>query len=507
MTHCYIKIKNITKHFGGQLALDNVTFDIKEGEVHGLLGHNGSGKSTLIKILAGFHMDEGGGYLELDGNKVSLPIKDNDAIVMSFVHQDLSLIETLSVLENLFLNDISLTNNIKISWNKMYREALSILKKYNLNINLLSKVSEITSVEKALLSIIRAVERIEQEIKNNENKKGLLILDEPTVFLPKDSVNQLFGLVRQISKLGISVLFVSHDLDEVMELTDKVTILRNGKVVLSSDTSEITKDDLIYKITGDKIETNTYTNRNKFMGDSIFKVENIKSENLENITFESKKGEVLGVTGIVGSGFEELPYIIYGDKSAYSGTITINGEKIELNDLNPSIAIEKKMILIPSDRHNLGGVESMNLVDNYTIPNLEKYSQKGILQRNVMKKDTIKMVESNNVYPKNVNLKLENLSGGNQQKVILAKWFQTSPKLAILHEPTQGIDVGARQQVFDIIRELSEDGTSIICCSSDYEQLSEICDRVLVFSKGKIIKTLIGNELNKDSISEACLTV
>lgn len=501
-----IRLNQISKTFGGQRALSDVCLTINPGEIHGLLGHNGSGKSTLIKILAGFHEPDKGGSLEMYGDSVKLPLNVGDfkKLGMSFVHQDLGLIESISALENLFLNKFAGEQKWRISWREEYNRALEVFMRFELDIDPFQAVSKLTPVQRALLAIVRAVEEINPHQQKKTKGRGLLILDEPTVFLPRHGVEQLFKLIREISKLGVSVLFVSHDLDEVMEITDSLTILRNGKVQICQNTSEITKEKLIKTITGGGIRTFERNDLNREASGVNITFQNISGKTVNDVSLEINKGEVLGLTGILGSGFEEVPYLIYGDQVARDGKMRLNDQTFDLANITPKEAIKCGIILVPADRHNAGGVETLSVVDNYTMPIIGHYFMNGLLNRKSMSAKTATMIKDYQVYPDNSSLKLQALSGGNQQKVILAKWFQTNPSLAILHEPTQGIDIGARAQIFEIIKGLTEKGTSVLCCSSDYDQLSLICDRVLIFAKGRIVSQLSGEEISKDAITERC---
>lgn len=503
-------MSNISKTFGSTRALNGVTISIMPGEIHGLLGQNGCGKSTLIKILAGFHEPDKGGKLWINGEKVKLPLAPGEFenYGISFVHQDLGLIGELSVLENWTLEEISNKNNMMISWNMHKKKMLEEFEKYGLKINPDEPVESLTPVEKALLAIIRAVVNIQSNEVVQKKKRGLLVLDEPTVFLPKTGVDILFKLVRTVAKEGISVVFVSHDLDEVMELTDKFTVLRDGYNVGNGVTKELTKDEVITMILGSELElykTDQSTIAVYEEGEDSIKVKKLRGSVVYSESFYVNKGEILGITGLVGSGYEEIPLLLMGANERINEGIMQIGEKnIDLKQFNPVQAVKEGIAMIPADRPNAGSVLELSIEDNIMMQSYKHYNPLN-LQKRKMKRKAKELVEEYEVHPNDITLNIGQLSGGNQQKVLLAKWIQENPQLLILHEPTQGIDIGARQQVYRLIENtVKATQTSVICCSSSYEELEQICDRVLIMVQGQIIKELVGSEINKENITKLC---
>lgn len=502
-------LSNVSKTFGSTRALNGVTLSIMPGEIHGLLGQNGCGKSTLIKILAGFHEPDKGGKLWINGEKVKLPLAPGEfeSYGISFVHQDLGLVGNLTVLENWTLGEMANTNSFNIPWNKRREEMRKIFEKYKLEIDPDENVSSLAPVEKALLAILRAVVTIQSNDVVKKKKRGLLVLDEPTVFLPKTGVDILFSLVRSITKEGISVIFVSHDLDEVMELTDRFTVLRDGYNVGNGVTKELEKDDVIKMILGKDLElyhTEQAAVNNEDIETAV-KVSNLRGNVVYSESFDVKKGEILGITGLVGSGYEEIPLLLMGaNEPVNEGMLEIEGKRINLNEFDPVKAVKNEIAMIPADRPNLGSILTLPISENIMMQSYKHYNPFN-LQKKKMEKQAIELVKDYEVHPNNIDLNLGQLSGGNQQKVLLAKWIQENPKLLILHEPTQGIDIGARQQVYKLIEDtVKKTETSVICCSSSYEELEQICDRVLIMVQGQIIKELVGSEINKETITRLC---
>lgn len=500
---------NISKTFGSTRALNDVTLSIMPGEIHGLLGQNGCGKSTLIKILAGFHEPDKGGKLWINGERVKLPLAPGEfeSYGISFVHQDLGLVNDMSVLENWTIGEMANTNSFCVQWKKRKAEMLQEFERYGLTINPDEQVSSLTPVEKALLAILRAVVNIQSNPVVQKKKRGLLVLDEPTVFLPKTGVDILFKLVRTVAKEGISVIFVSHDLDEVMELTDCFTVLRDGYNVGNGVTSELTKDEVIKMILGTDLEL--YHTQSDHRGvynekDSV-KISNLRGNVVYSESFYVNKGEILGITGLVGSGYEEIPLLLMGaNEPIDSGSLEIDGSVIDLEHFNPTEAVKSGIAMIPADRPNAGSILELPISDNIMMQSYKHYNPFN-LQKKKMRMKAKKLVQEYEVHPKDIDLNIGQLSGGNQQKVLLAKWIQENPKLLILHEPTQGIDIGARQQVYKLIENtVTSTQTSVICCSSSYEELEQICDRVLIMVQGQIIKELVGSEITKENITKLC---
>lgn len=500
-------VKDISKTFGSNRALDHVNLVIMPGEIMGLLGKNGCGKSTLIKILSGFHEPDKGGEIYVNGEKVKLPIQPGEFTKygMSFVHQDLGLVDSLTVAENWILSDIATTNKAWIEWKMYYDDIRQTFQQYDLNIDPKVQVSMLSPVQKAMFAILRAVVNLHSQL---DSGRGLLVLDEPTVFLPRTEVNILFRLVRSIANEGISVMFVSHDLDEVMALTDSFTILRDGRNVGTGTTALTDKSHVIEMILGETLQEYHVEDRSGSgpAGEPVLTASDISGNVIHDVSFQAFPGEVLGITGLAGSGFEELPYLIYGDVDDAKGSIQFKGEKINLQHYSPRKAVTDGMALIPADRKNKGGVMNLRVDENIMMQSMYRFRPKR-LEHKKMRKRAEELIEEYTVYPSQVDLDFGMLSGGNQQKVLLAKWIQENPKLLILHEPTQGIDIGARQAIYHLIEDtVDKTGMTVLCSSSDYEQLEQICDRVLILVKGQIIEELKGNEISKERITQYCYT-
>ena len=495
-------LRGVSKHFGGVRALVDVDLTVGGGEIHGLLGENGSGKSTLIKILAGFHVPDAG-TLEVHGRSVDLPLPPGRfrELGISFVHQDLALLSSLTVVENLRAGMI-VRSRLRpyVSWSAERRRAREVFARYGVSMDPSATVADLRPVERALLAIVRAME----EIREVHDSDGLLVLDEPTVFLPRADTEHLFALVREITAGGGAVLFVSHDLDEVHEITDRVTVLRDGHVVGTVATADATADQLVEMIIGRSLEA--FSVRKDGSRDDVVRatVQRLSGAGVTDVSFQLHEGEVLGITGLAGSGFESVPYLMYGAWPAESGDLVVGEEHHPLSGMRPHRAIAAGMALIPADRQRDGAVGTLPVTDNMTLPDLASYRVGLRLRRDRMRRRTGELMSTFDVRPAEPGFDYGALSGGNQQKALLAKWLQMSPSLILLHEPTQGVDVGARQQIFATIRAAADAGASVVCASSDYEQLAMICDRVLVFGRGRVGRELAGDDVTKDRITEQC---
>jgi ribose transport system ATP-binding protein len=506
--HPVVALRHISKTFGGARALHDVDLTVRRGEVHGLLGENGSGKSTLIKILSGFHAPDAGGELEINGRNVSLPLQPGQfrALGLSFVHQDLGLVPSLSVVENLLVGDLTSRRSWRLSWARERRRAQEIFTSYGLELDPRAKVSDLRPTDRALLAIVRAVEEIRANTADDGSEQGLLVLDEPTVFLPASDRDELFAIVREIAASRASILFVSHDLDEILEITDRVTVLRDGKVRGTVDTARASDEVLAEMIIGRRLQPLSIERGQAEAAEAI-SVTGLTGGYARDVSLTFREGEIVGLTGLLDSGFEEIPYYLFGARSAAAGRLEVNGRSHELRGMTPSRALQAGVALIPADRQRDGSVASLSVGDNVTIRVLDSYQSRVGLNRRRMRSDARTLLEAFDVRPPDPRRVYQSLSGGNQQKAMLAKWLQTKPSLLLLHEPTQGVDVGARQQILQLTRKAAADGAAVVCASIDHEQLAAICDRVVIFGRGRVTGELTGDQVTKERILELCYRV
>ena len=501
-----LEVRELSKTFGGQKALSSVDFSVRPGEVHGLLGQNGSGKSTLIKVLAGFHAPDAGGSLRIFGADVALPVPPGGfrRYGLSFVHQNLAMMPALTVLENLLLTRLATTQRWRIDWAQQRVAAATVFARYGLNIDPGATLSRLSSVERALVAIVRAVEEMGDD--EMADGRGVLVLDEPTPFLPRRDVDRLFALVRQVAASGAAVVFVSHDIDEVMEITDRVTVLRDGIVAGTLQTATSSRDDVVRMIVGRTLEA-AQPRSAPAQATAAVTVRGLHGGQVMDLSLDLHPGEVVGLTGLLGSGYEQVPYLLYGATPAGGGELTVRGQILALSRLTPAAAMHAGLVLIPGDRAVAGGVSSLPVVDNVTLPALATRFNAWMLRRPALHRAASELGDAFGLVPNRPDFLLSSFSGGNQQKVILAKWLQLRPALVLLDEPTQGVDVGARRTVFRAIRDAADAGACVLCASSDADQLSEICDRVLVLARGRLAVEMTPPGLDKHAIVSACYGV
>lgn len=495
-----IKAVDFSKTFSGRTVLSKAAMELRSGEVRGLLGQNGSGKSTFIKILTGVYHPDPGAELEIRGEQVRLPLTAQAARShgISCVHQDLGLIRAATVLENLRIGRYETRRGRRIAWADERLRTQRSLETFGLgHVSPDAILSDLPEVERAIIAILRAVEEV------SEHDRGLLILDEPTPYLPRDSVDRLFEAVANVVSLGHSVLFVSHNLEEARQVTDTLTILRDGRVIDNLTTAEVTEDQIITAILGFSLgelypETHTPTEH------PVFSADDLTGGTVQGFSCDVSKGEILGLTGLLGMGHEDVPYLMFGAAEG-TGSITIDGKTFPVEDLTPRRAIEAGVALLPGDRKTQGGVAIASGTENVTLPTLATDFINGILRPRRENKRAARMLAEFSVVPPEPERILATFSGGNQQKLLVAKWFESRPLVFLLHEPTHGVDVGSRKIIFQSIRDAAESGTAFIMVSTEFEDLAHLCDRVLVFRHGRVVAMLSGETLTTERILEQCL--
>ncbi|MDR6100530.1 ribose transport system ATP-binding protein [Agrobacterium larrymoorei] len=498
-----LSMNNIRMRFGNHYALKGVTLSIRRGEVFGLLGQNGSGKSTMIKVLAGFHQPEEESEVILWGQKMPLPLNQMDIKTkgVAFVHQHLALLPSLTVVENMRVTALGGKSPWFVSWKKEAEKIARLFSEFDLAIDPLATVATLSPVERAFVAIIRAFEDLRAS-DAGYGGEGILVLDEPTPFLPAADVKRLFSLIRSIVKTGASVVIVTHDINEVRDITDRVAVLRDGQLVAVLDTKTTERQAILDTIVGSRVDAFVKARKVEAQPKAI-DVSGVTDGMAQPFDFHIGEGETLGVTGLIGSGFAALPYMLYGAHKGF-GCITIGGQVVDLEKITPAKAQRIGIAFLPGDRLGAAGVGSLSVTDNITLPVLSQHVGPLGLDRDMMARDAARLSEIYDVRPPRPEMMLASLSGGNQQKVLLAKWLQIKPKLLMLDEPTQGVDFGARQQIFKALDRATAEGTSILCASTDNEQLEQICDRIIVFSKGRPVTELKGEDITRKAITEAC---
>lgn len=492
-----ISARGFAKTFSGRTVLRSVDLDVLPGEIHGLLGQNGSGKSTLIKILAAYHEPDKGASLSVGGEDVPLPMNPGmpRTLGMTFVHQDLGLSESMTVLENLRIGRHQTRFGWRIPWREERKSVRTALDRFGSTVHPDAMVSSLREVDRAMVAVIRAFE----DLKNVEG--GLLVLDEPTPYLPRDGVDQLFDSIRDVASRGVGVLFVTHRLEEVKAITDRVTVLRDGELVATEETSSLSESDLIDLILGFPI-SDLYPAPPTATAEESFSASNVSGDGLAEFSIRAYRGEVIGLTGLLGMGWDRVPYLLFGAGKPVGGVISIGGRTYELREFSPSKAIQEGLALIPANRLRDGGAPAATVAENVTLPTVGSYFSHGMLRRRAEARRVQRLLEEFDVRPPQPTRMLATLSGGNQQKALVAKWFETHPKVFLLHEPAQGVDVGARAQVFARIRDAADEGAVILIASAEYEDLARLCDRVIVFRNGRPVAELHGAALTEERLVE-----
>ena len=477
MARNFLEVKNISKAYVGVQALDSVSMDIKQGEIHCLVGENGSGKSTLIKIIAGVEKQDTGEIIVGGKSHVHLHAIDSIREGIQIIYQDLSLFPNLTVAENISLNQEIERNSKVINWKDIRDIAEKALSEIGESLNLTERVENISVASKQLVAISRAL---------TQNAK-LIIMDEPTSSLTRDEISRLFKVITDLQSRGICTLFVSHKLSEVFEIAERVSILRDGKMVGTYNTEELDNDKLVYLMTGKKVESTIYSFEEKGKKTPLLEVNNLsRSRNFKDISFKLQSGEILGITGLLGSGRSELALALFGLYPADSGEILVEGNRVEVDSIQK--AMEAGIGYLPEDRLNQGLFIEYSISRNIIVTILKKLLNKFGFISNKIREDLVnKWVKGLDIKTPNVESPAQSLSGGNQQRLVLAKWLATDPKVFILDGPTIGVDIASKANIHQIVRGLAERGLGIIIISDEIPEVLQNCNRVLIMSRGRII--------------------
>lgn len=501
VTDTVLQFTGLSKTFGATRALIDVDFDVRAGEVHGLVGRNGSGKSTLIKVLSGYHVPDPGSHLTLAGEEIHLPISGREAANhgLVFVHQDLGLVPAYSVLENIRLNSWESSGLQRIHWKSERAGVHAELERFGLDVDPETPVISLSQVDRAIVAIVRAMHHL-----GNDATGKVLVLDEPTAYLPTDSVERLFEAVRLVAARGAGVVFVSHRTDEVLSITDRITVLRDGRLIDTVVTNDTDEDALVALILGRTLESFYPDPVEAEPGERVLTIEGLNGSLVKDFDLTVDRGEIVGITGLMGAGHDEVPYYVFGARDAASGRIVVNDQELKTHKATPTEAIAAGVALLPADRLNLSGSSAATVEDNVSLPVLKKYFSRGRLQLSAVRERVGGLLTTFDVRPAMPNLEFSALSGGNQQKALLAKWLQMEPSLLLLHEPTQGVDVGSKADIFSRIADAAEAGTAVVIASAEHEDLANLCTRIVVFDSGRVVGTLTGSELSEERILELC---
>jgi ribose transport system ATP-binding protein len=494
MAETILEMKKIKKHFPGVLALNDVDFDLRKGEVHVLIGENGAGKSTLIKILSGVYKVDGG-EIFIDGKKRTITCpNDAKTLGIGVIYQELSLLPLLTVGENLFLGQLPhKPHTFAVDWKRVYGESQQFLDKLGLPINSRETVKGMGIGRQQMIEVVKVL----------ASNARIIIMDEPTSSLSDREIERLFSMIQMLKEKGISIIYISHRLNELWKIGDRVTVLKDGCLVKTIDDIEgITSDELVNLMVGRKFEdsfarADNYCDRNI----ETLRVENLTRDRVfENISLVAHKGEIVGIAGLVGAGRTEVVSAIFGVDRCDSGKVFVNGKHIAIK--SPKDAIKYGIGLVPEDRKEKGLVLRMSVKDNVTLASLEQFMDKLGLAVNFVqeRKKVQSFVEDLRIKTPGINQIVVNLSGGNQQKVAIAKWLCSHVHILIMDEPTRGIDVGAKEEVYQLMNELVKNGATIIMISSELPEILRMSDRIYVLHEGKVIGELSRAEATEEKI-------
>lgn len=489
-TSLALELRNVCKVFQGQWALDRVDLELRSGEVHALLGPNGSGKSTLIKILAGYHEAEPGAEARLFGEPFSLG-SHNTEHPIRFIHQDLGLVSELDVVDNLALG-AGYARRWWLSTRTERKHAVAKLAATGISVDVSQPVGSLSQAMQTMLAVVRAVE-------SGLGRHGLLVLDEPTASLPPHEVNVLFELVRELQRQGGTILYVTHRLAEVFEIADRVTVLRDGKRVATTDVERLDHDSLVELIVGRELlamsnEDNPPVDQAQVRLD----VRGLAGAGVSSFNLTACKGEIIGISGLVGSGYEDVLRLIFDGSERHDGAVTVDGHALSACGPNESIAAG--LAYASSDRKRLSAITAWTVRENVTLPLIRTRGALRWLSDRHEARDARMWIERLNVTPTDPQKPFAALSGGNQQKVVLARWLRCGAGVFLLEEPTNGVDIGAKRAIYEALRQVAADGATVVLTSQDVEELTGVCDRVVVLRNGRVGAVLSGLQLTAERI-------
>jgi len=483
-----VELRNISKSFGGIVALKNVTLKVMPGEIHALVGENGAGKSTLMKILSGAYTKDLG-QIFIDDIEVQVKnTHDSKKLGISIIYQEFSLVPELSVAENIFLNKLGVTG-FWMNWGKIKKKAEELINSIGFNINPSLKAGDLSIAQQQIVEIAKA---LSEQVR-------VLILDEPSAVLGPQEIQKLFDTLKRLKKEGVAIIYISHHLSEIFQIADRITVLKDGISSGSLLVTETDKDAVIKLMLGRPLEK-MYPSRNSTIGEEVLKVVDIsRGEKVKGVSLRVKEGEILGIAGLVGSGRSETMRAVFGADKLENGIIYLSGKELQIR--SPGKAVRLGIGMVPEDRKQHGVILSLTIKENISLTNFKGITDHfGFINAKKEIKNTNELIRKLIIKTKNGNQEVGKLSGGNQQKVVLAKWLNRNCRVMIIDEPTRGVDVGAKVEIYNLINELSQKGVAIIVISSETSELIGISDRIIVMWKGQIQGHLTKKEFSEEVI-------
>ena len=483
-----LEMRGIDKHFPGVHAVRGVDFDLRAGEVHALVGENGAGKSTLMKVLAGVHPPEGGRIL-LDGREARI---SSPAVAVhlgiAMVHQELKLAPHLSVAENIFLGQLPASRAGLVDWKELQRRAAEALGVLGLSMDVNRTVSQLSVAEMQMVEIAKALRR----------HPRILIMDEPSAVLTPFELAKLFGVMRGARARGVGIIYISHRLEEIFEIADRTTVLKDGAKVNTVNVTDVDKWQIVKMMVGRELGKN-YPKRQHEIGEPVLELKDVcRRGRLKNISFSLRRGEVLGIAGLVGAGRSDLAQVIFGAETMDAGEIWINGQPVRIR--SPKDAMHYRVGFLTEDRRQTGLFSWLTVRENISIANLRRVTRGGLLDLRREVRVVLALIERLRIATPTAEQKVENLSGGNQQRVVLAKWINTDSTIFLIDEPTRGIDVGSKEELYFLMNDLTSKGAAILMISSELPEILGMSDRILVMNKGRITAEFAGTEATEEKI-------
>lgn len=479
----FFEMRGICKSFPGVKALDNVGFSVAEGEIRALVGENGAGKSTLMKILNGNYKKDAGQIL-IDGKEVNITNPQvADSLGITIIFQELNLVDDLSIAENIFAGRLAKKGRL-VNWKELNAKAKELINRIGFDEDPTTIVGTLTVAEKQMVEIAKALSR----------NSRIILMDEPSATLTKKELDALFQIIRDLKAQGIAVIYISHRMEEIFEICETVTVMRDGKIIGTRNVADVSSDELVEMMVGREL-SNAYPHRNVTIGQEVLRVENLcRKDRKQNVSFNLREGEVLGIAGLVGAGRTEIMRAIFGVDYIHSMKVYVRGKRVKIT--SPASAKKYGIAFLTEDRKAEGLTLDFTVKSNVVAANLPSIKRHGMISNKVENEIADTYIQKTRIKTPHRNQKVGNLSGGNQQKVVVSKWLNSNPDILIMDEPTRGIDVGAKREIYEIINDLVSQGKSVILISSELPEVLGMSDRVLVMKDDAIVAELTGEDIN-----------
>ena len=496
-----LQVSDVRKAFGGTQALDGVSFELDRGSVHGLLGGNGSGKSTMIKVLAGVYRADAG-WLKIRGSRIEAssmnPARAREE-GMRFVHQQESTFPSLTVAENLAIgHGFGGGAMQRIRWRTVKRRTAGVLERFEIHASPDDRLGDLRPATQAMVTIARALQDQDGE------QDGVLVLDEPTASLPSSEVELLLGALRRYAAAGQTILYVTHRLEEVLQIADRATVFRDGRVVGTAERDELTHDALVEVIMGRRVEQILSRSHGRIAGEVLVRLRQVSAGSVRSASFEAHRGEIVGIAGLLGSGRSTILRALFGSVPLAAGSIELEGREVRFDE--PRAAIAAGVAYVPEDRLGEAAFPDLSVLVNLGMATTTRYFRGVRMRHRAERRDAQELLDAYSIKTASLDAPFSAMSGGNQQKVVLARWMRRKPKLLLLDEPTQGVDVGARAEIWQLVRKAVDAGAAALVVSSDYDELARVCDRAVVLRNGCVAAELHGEDLTEEHLTYLTLT-